>query len=146
MVQDLYREVILAHYRSPANRHPLPDATAHGYAHNPLCGDELTVFARVGEQRLVDAAYEAQGCSIAHASADMMVDLVKGKDLREVKRLISLFEEMVEGGDSAPTDQLGALQVFREVRRFPVRVKCAVLPWTTLRASLDGAPDGTAGR
>ena len=92
VVEDLYREVILQHYRSPRNRRAIPDANVQGFAQNPLCGDEMSVAARVDDGRVVDAAYEARGCSISHASADMMADAVRGKTLAEVGRLVEAFK------------------------------------------------------
>lgn len=136
MIEDLYRQVILAHYRQPANRHPLESANLTGYAHNPLCGDELTVYGQVEDDHLADASFEARGCSIVYASADMMIDAVRGQPLDEVARQIDAFESMLEGPDEEPSVSLGDLRVLREVRKFPIRIKCALLPWRTLREAL----------
>lgn len=136
MIQDLYREVILAHYRTPAHRRVLQDATVQFSTSNPLCGDELTVFARLELGQLVEGAYDAVGCSIVHASADMMVDLVKGRPVEDVVRLVGLFQDMMQGEGRDTEVELGEIAVLREVRRFPVRVKCALLPWQALAQGL----------
>lgn len=135
MAHDLYRETILAHYRKPSNRRTLENANRSGYSHNPLCGDELTVYARVEDGRVDDGAFEARSCSIVQASADMMIDLLRGRSIADVDKLIARFQELMTGNvDSAP--ELGEIEVFREVRKFPVRVKCALLPWETLEHAL----------
>ncbi len=136
MIEDLYRQVILAHYRQPANRHALDNANVTGYSRNPLCGDELTFYGQVQGDELVDASFEARGCSIVQASADMMVDLIRGHTVSEVTDQIDAFEAMLEGPDDEPSEDLGDLRLLREVRRFPVRIKCALLPWKTLRDAL----------
>lgn len=138
MVQELYREVVLAHYQHPSNRRSLPDANASSFSHNPLCGDELSVGARIENGCVADAAFEALGCSIVHASADMMVDLVKGKTLLQASEFMEAFEDMMLAPEPIAPAELGDLRLLQAVRKFPVRIKCALLPWNTLRAALDG--------
>lgn len=136
VLEDLYREVILKHYHSPANRRSLPDANARGYSVNPLCGDEMTVAARIDKGCIADAAFEARGCSISQASADMMADAIRGKTVEEVAALVEWFRGMMlsaSGGVSADLGDLGALQ---GVKKYPVRIKCALLPWDTLADAL----------
>jgi nitrogen fixation NifU-like protein len=136
VIKDLYREVILQHYQSPKNRHAIDQPDLMGQAQNPLCGDEITVFGRVADGRLADASFEARGCSISQASADMMAEAVRGKTLAEVKAQIDAFEDVMTEPE-ADTDGLGDLEALVSIRRFPVRVKCAVMPWGTLRAAID---------
>ncbi|MBI4213052.1 MAG: SUF system NifU family Fe-S cluster assembly protein [Chloroflexi bacterium] len=136
MTQDLYRQVILAHYRQPANRYKLDGANVAGYSHNPLCGDEISVYARIDSGRLTEASFEARGCSIVQASADMMADCVRGQTRADLDATITAFESMLEGPDEEPDVALGDLRLLREVRKFPVRIKCALLPWKTLRDAL----------
>lgn len=136
MIEDLYRAVILEHYQSPRNRGSVANPTIQGHSMNPLCGDEMSVTARIEEDRVVEAAYEARGCSISHASADMMADLIKGRSIAEVSVLCESFRHMMEdAGDDGPAD-LGDLKSLQSVRKYPVRIKCALLPWSTLVTAL----------
>ncbi len=157
-LEDLYREVILDHYRSPRNRGELatPPATrAEGF--NPLCGDEIVVYIDVDDQGVItDVAIGGQGCSISQSSASMMSAAVKGQTVEDARRLVSAFKAMMsihegeiggEGGgddDDAPPDdeapvRLGDLEALRGVVKFPVRIKCATLGWNTLTQALDEA-------
>ncbi len=140
-LEELYRQVILDHYRTPRNRGRLesPDASAKG--DNPLCGDEITVELRLSADRVADVAIQGQGCSISQASASMMSEAIKGKTRSEIKDLIGSFKAMMSI-DLPPTEterpgsELGDLEALQGVRRFPVRIKCADLPWTTLQEAL----------
>ena len=136
MTEDLYRAVVLEHYKNPANRHPMDDVTGRGYSHNPLCGDEITIYARVEDGRLADASFDARGCSISQASADMMIDHLRGRGIAEVEATISDFEKLLEDSDAEPPASLAGVAVLAAVRKFPVRVKCALLPWRTLREAI----------
>ncbi|NOX31969.1 MAG: SUF system NifU family Fe-S cluster assembly protein [Actinobacteria bacterium] len=143
-LDDLYREIILDHYRSPRNRGELetpPAAKAEGF--NPLCGDEIVVYVATetnndGDEVVSDIAIGGQGCSISQASASMMSAAVKGKTLTEVANLTSSLKSMmsieVEGTDAAVDSDvsLGDLQALSGVVKFPVRIKCATLAWNTL--------------
>ena len=136
-LEDLYREIILDHYRAPRNRGelPVPPATkAEGF--NPLCGDEIVLFLEVspdGDGEVVrDVRIGGQGCSISQASASMLTELVKGKPVPEVERLILEFRAMMAGKDVSE-DDLGDLVALKGVVRYPVRIKCAVLAWDTLQ-------------
>jgi nitrogen fixation protein NifU and related proteins len=142
-LEDLYREVILDHYRNPRNRQPLTvaDATADGV--NPLCGDEVTVQLVFADDRINDISVRGHGCSISQSSGSMMSEAIKGLDRGEVQLLAQKFHQMLtaENGDG-PIDQerpgsyLGDLEALQGVRRYPVRIKCASLPWTTLEQAL----------
>lgn len=143
-LEDLYRDVILDHYRNPRKRGHLqhPDAQASG--DNPLCGDEVTVELRLQEDRVLEVAIWGQGCSISQASASMMGDAIEGKDRTEIEELIRKFKAMmaIEGNGEVAVDPerpgsvLGDLEALQGVRKFPVRIKCANLPWTTLEEAL----------
>jgi nitrogen fixation protein NifU and related proteins len=139
-LRDLYQEVILDHSKRPRNFHtmPAPDRKAEGY--NPLCGDRETVFLDLDGEVLKDVSFQGTGCAISTASASMMTESVKGKTRAEADALFSRFHELITGKTGA-TDgpELGKLEVFSGVREYPVRVKCATLPWHTLKAALDGA-------
>ena len=140
-LRDLYQEVILDHSKKPRNFRELPGArTAEG--HNPLCGDRATVYVELDGERVRDVSFKGAGCSISTASASMMTESVKGKSRAEVERLFTRFHELVTAPPDKAADnaapELGKLAVFSGVCEFPVRVKCASLPWHTLKAALEG--------
>ena len=147
-LEDLYREIILDHYRTPRNRGELPVPPAqHAEGHNPLCGDEITVFLQVdgaGDDATVsDVKVSGQGCSISQSSASMMSQAVKGRSVPEVRALVHKFKGMMsietEGGHDLPDVALGDLEALQGVVKFPVRIKCATLSWNTLTQALDEA-------
>ena len=133
--EDLYRRVILDRYQAPAHRGSLQDANACAEAHNPLCGDEITISARVDGNTIEEVAWEGMGCSILYASADLMADALQGRTIEEADRLFEGVEAMLQGSEGATLD-LGELAVLDGVRRYPARVRCALLPWKTLREAL----------
>ncbi len=144
-LEDLYREVILDHYRSPRHRGHLasPDATAQGA--NPLCGDEITIELNLSGDVVTDVAIDGQGCSISQSSASMMAEAIKGKTLTEIADLVSKFRNMMSIEESngpdldpeRPGAVLGDLEALQGVRQYPVRIKCANLSWTTLVEALE---------
>ncbi|HXX90766.1 MAG TPA: SUF system NifU family Fe-S cluster assembly protein [Acidimicrobiales bacterium] len=153
-LEDLYREIILDHYRSPRNRGELPTPPAHRVeGFNPLCGDEVVVYVVVDGDRLADIRIGGQGCSISQSSASLMSAAVKGKTLDEVRDLIRTFKAMMsihearlgDGADEADAevaglpdlDRLGELAALQGVVKFPVRIKCATLSWNALAQALD---------
>ncbi len=153
-LEDLYREIILDHYRSPRNRGELPSPPARRVeGFNPLCGDEVVVYLDVEDGRVVDVKTAGQGCSISQSSASMMSAAVAGKSIEEVRALIRAFKAMMsiherrldaDGEEiSPPADEpgveLGDLAALQGVVRFPVRIKCATLSWNTLQQGLDEA-------
>src|SRR3954470_5740384 len=143
-LEDLYREIILDHYRSPRNRGELPTPPAVvAQGHNPLCGDEITVYLQVEGDRVDDVKVGGQGCSISQSSASMMSQAVKGHSIAEVRALVRKFKGMMsieEAGDGdQPSDaeiKLGDLEALQGVVKFPVRIKCATLAWNTLTEAL----------
>jgi nitrogen fixation protein NifU and related proteins len=155
-LEDLYREIILDHYRSPRNRGELPVPPAHrteGF--NPLCGDEVVVFIEVdGDDRISDIRISGQGCSISQSSASMMSAAVKGKTVDEAraltkafKAMMSIHEHELDGAEhdaeaSDPEVKLGDLEALRGVVKFPVRIKCATLSWNTLTQGLGEVAEG----
>lgn len=144
-LEDLYRDVILDHYRNPRHRKPLdsPDTSAEGV--NPLCGDEVTVEISFDGDRVTDISVHGQGCSISQSSASMMSEAVLGKTREEIDALSRRFQDMMTSEDedaagidpSRPGSVLGDLEALQGVRRYPVRIKCASLPWTTLEQALN---------
>lgn len=137
-LEDLYREVILDHYRNPRNRAPLdaPDAMAEGV--NPLCGDEVTVEIAFEEDHVGGVSVRGHGCSISQSSGSMMGEAIKGLNRTEISHLGKRFQELLTAQDSDGDVTLGELGSLQGVRKYPVRVKCALLPWTTLHEALEG--------
>jgi nitrogen fixation NifU-like protein len=136
-LRDLYQEVILDHSKRPRNFHAMPGADRKAEGYNPLCGDRETVFLDLDGDVLKDVSFQGAGCAISTASASMMTESVKGKTRAEADALFARFHDLITGkGDASP--ELGKLAVFSGVREYPVRVKCATLPWHTLKAALEG--------
>lgn len=136
--RELYQEMILDHSRQPRNFKKLEGADRVAEGDNPLCGDEVTVYLRLDGEVVTEIAFEGQGCAISKASASIMTTAVKGKSRDEAERLFEGFHAMVTGDGVVDPEKLGKLQVFRGVREFPARVKCASLAWHTLHAALAG--------
>ena len=139
-LRDLYQEVILDHSKKPRNFRAMPDATNEADGHNRLCGDKLHVYIKIVDGTIVDASFNGMGCAISTASASMMTDELKGKTLEQAKALYGLFHDVLTSGTReapAGVDELGKLGAFSGVREFPVRVKCATLPWHTMQAAVD---------
>jgi nitrogen fixation protein NifU and related proteins len=151
-LEDLYREIILDHYRSPRNRGELPAPPAHkAEGFNPLCGDEVIVFLEIDDGVVSDVKIGGQGCSISQASTSMMSAAIKGKTVAEARQLISAFKALMSihesklEGESDGADlqdeldgvTLGDLEALQGVVKFPVRIKCATLAWNTLQQGLD---------
>jgi nitrogen fixation NifU-like protein len=157
-LEDLYREIILDHYRNPRNRGELPTPPAHKVeGFNPLCGDEIVVYLDVSDGRVTDLRIGGQGCSISQSSASMMSAAVKGKTVPEARATIRAFKGMMsiheqrldgaEGSDGGPPEpeiKLGDLEALQGVVKFPVRIKCATLSWNTLAQALDEVEATTA--
>lgn len=135
---DLYQELILDHNKSPRNFGSLPGANRRAEGVNPLCGDHLTVYLEIQGDKIQNVAFEGDGCAISKASASLMTESLKGKDLDEVERYYRSFHAMVTGTkiEGEGVEDLGKLSAFSGVREFPVRVKCASLAWHTLNAAI----------
>lgn len=156
-LEDLYREIILDHYRSPRNRGELDPPAHRVEGFNPLCGDEIVVFVLTDEdERITDIKIGGQGCSISQSSASMMSNAVKGKTITEARELMGAFKGMMSihetdiGGDGSEAEEgieaqtianaelkLGDLEALRGVVKFPVRIKCATLSWNTLNQAME---------
>ena len=143
----LYQEVILDHNKRPRNFGELPAAEHRAEGNNPLCGDRLTIELELDAGRIVDLKFRGQGCAISTASASLMTEAVKGRTVEEANAMFEGFHEMLTGDPSTPAEvssEIGKLAVFSGVREFPIRVKCATLPWHTLRAALRGGGDAVS--
>lgn len=138
LVDDLYRETILDHYHNPRNRGTIDDATVSTEGVNPLCGDELRLFLKIEDGVVSDIKLESRGCSINTASGSMMSELVLGKSLSDAKAVISEFKNMMlnKGEDITLSEDLEELEALQGVKKYPVRIKCALLPWNTLDEGL----------
>jgi nitrogen fixation protein NifU and related proteins len=136
-LRDLYQEVILDHYKRPRNFGPLEKADHKAEGHNPLCGDRVTIYLVMDGDVIRNISFQGGGCAISTASASLMTEILKGKNLAEVETLFEEFHDMLTGDPSQPAAPAqGKLAVFSGVREFPARVKCATLSWHTLQAAL----------
>lgn len=140
-LDELYRHVILEHYRNPRHRGRLENPDGHADGNNPLCGDEVAIDVVLEGDRIVDVGITGQGCSISQASASMMAQAVTGLSLDEAADLTHRFKVMMDIEEGAEVDAaaMGDLAALQGVRRFPVRIKCADLPWVTLAEALESA-------
>lgn len=140
-LDDLYREVILDHYQNPRNRGQLPDPDVATRGHNPLCGDELDLFVDLGGDSVEAVTFSGRGCSISQASASMMTESLTGRSLASAEEVVAAFKEMMlADGDDSGLRELGApedLEALQGVKRFPVRLKCAMLAWNTFMEAME---------
>jgi nitrogen fixation NifU-like protein len=139
-LRDLYQQVILDHQKKPRNFRALPMANRHAEGFNPLCGDKVHLYLKMENGVIQDVGFQGTGCAISTAAASMMTESIKGKTPAEAEAIFKIFQKLVTGDSQKATEapELGKLEVFAGVREFPVRVKCATLPWHTLRAALQG--------
>jgi nitrogen fixation NifU-like protein len=138
-LRDLYQEVLLDHYKKPRNFRVMEEANRHAEGQNPLCGDEVTVYLLMEDDVVKDVSFQGVGCAISMASASMMTASLKGKTKEEAEALFKQFHKMLTEDNGTDPEELGKLAVFSGVREFPIRVKCATLPWHTFHAALEGS-------
>lgn len=138
-LSELYQQVILDHNKKPRNFRKLENANHSAEGFNPLCGDHLTIYVNLAGDAVQEIAFEGSGCAISKAAASMMTQAVKGKSKEQAEELFREFHSMVTGDLDEETQEngLGNLKIFAGVRDFPVRVKCATLPWHTMHAALN---------
>ena len=138
-LKELYQQVILDHNKNPQNFHKLEDANRRAEGYNTLCGDRITLYVRLENDKITDVGFEGTGCAIFKASASLMTQALKGKTRAEAEALFDKVHKMLTGELDPRTNgnQLGKLAVFSGVCEFPVRVKCATLAWHTLKAALE---------
>ncbi len=136
-LDELYRDVILDHYRSPRHKGSLPSPTISREGLNPLCGDEVTIDLGLKGDIIAEVAFHGSGCSISQSSASMLTEAVLGKTLDEAEALFRDFTAMMQGSNQVDPEALGDLEAMSGVRKFPVRVKCATLAWHTLAEALE---------
>ncbi len=142
-LDDLYQEIILDHNRRPRNFGVLRNATHHADGHNPLCGDEITVFVRLDGDKISEITFDGQGCAISKASGSLMTMRLKGRTLAEAREIMRDVRTLLTGpeGNDPDLEKLGDIAALAGVRKFAVRVKCATLAWHTLEAALEGKAD-----
>ena len=143
-LEELYQEVILDHSRRPRNFGELPNASARVHGDNPACGDEIQLAVRVGDDgSLQDIKFSGHGCAISQASASMMTTKLKGKSREETMSILRAFQDLVLGQSDNATPNLGDLRLLQGVRKFPQRVKCAMLAWRALEQALQHGGEST---
>ncbi|MEX2203614.1 MAG: SUF system NifU family Fe-S cluster assembly protein [Actinomycetota bacterium] len=147
-LDEIYKEVILDHYKNPRNKREMPDAKLTCSKNNPLCGDEITVYVHAGDGKVLEASFVGQGCSISQSSASMMTEAVSGKTVEEVEQLSTSVRGMLSGEIEPDEDAFGELVALKGVVKYPIRVKCAVLAWDVLQEALagEGAAAGSSPR
>ena len=144
-LDEIYKEVILDHYKNPRNKREMPDAPLTCSKNNPLCGDEITVYVNAEDGKVLEVSFVGQGCSISQSSASMMTEAVSGKTVDEVEALASDVRAMLAGELEPDEDTFGELVALKGVVKYPIRVKCAVLAWDVLQEALStGAAAGAA--
>jgi len=147
-LDSLYGDAIMDHYRNPRRRSPLPDADVESHELNPFCGDEITLQIKLdSEGRVESVSSVSQGCSIIQASASMMAELMAGQALAVLKDRSRKFRSMMRGDSLSEDDlkELGDLPALQVVRRYPVRIKCALLPWLALEEGIEKAVSSSDG-
>ena len=142
-LDDIYKEVILDHYKNPRNKRELPGAELSCTRNNPLCGDEITVFAHVEDGKLIEVAFEGAGCSISQSSASMMTEAAAGSTVEDALELAADFRGMMAGEVEPDEERFGDLVALKGVVKYPIRIKCAVLAWDVLQDALSGAGEAT---
>ena len=144
-LKELYQEIILEHGKNPRNLRKTENFNKDAKGHNPLCGDKVHVYLKLDEKKkVVDISFEGEGCAISMASASIMTDMVRGKEEKEVKEIVTDFLGMIKEKDSLETnilndDEKTKLMSLSGVKQYPMRVKCATLSWHTLTSALDNS-------
>jgi nitrogen fixation NifU-like protein len=135
MMKDLYKEIVLDHFRRPRNKGELEGADVEQRVFNPLCGDEVTVYANLRDGGLAEVAFTGRGCAISQASASMLAESLEGKDLGEAEAEIAAFMEMMRGTEE--NEELGELAALKAIIQAPNRIRCATLAWEAMRRGLE---------
>lgn len=138
-LDELYREVILEHFKNTTHQGELPDAQIKARGENPLCGDELFFDLQMQGDRVVRARFHGKGCAISQAAASMLAQQIEGKTAKQVGEIVDAMKAMMQGKEPADALDLGDLETLAGVRKFPVRVKCAALSWNVIEQGLKGA-------
>ena len=131
-LDNLYRDIIMDHYKYPRGKRKLDNADVSSEGKNPVCGDEIEMMLKLNGDRIEDVSLECLGCAISVASGSMLADTVRGKSIGEVKKIAAAIKAVLKGEKPEEDIDLGDLEALEGVRKFPVRIKCALLSWTTL--------------
>ena len=137
-LDELYKEIILEHYRKPHGREPLDKVDYHAEGMNPLCGDEVKLSLKLKDKKIDKVRIEGHGCSISVASGSILADILKGKTLDEAKEISESLKNIMHDKSNNEKIDIGDLEALEGVKKFPVRIKCALLPWTTFEEALVG--------
>ncbi|MBI1858665.1 MAG: SUF system NifU family Fe-S cluster assembly protein [Candidatus Melainabacteria bacterium] len=137
-LDELYKEIILEHYREPCGKVPLEHVDYEAEGMNPLCGDEVKLSLQLKDKTIEKIHIEGHGCSISVASGSMLASILKGKSINEAKQLSLFLKDMMHGKVDKNEKDIGDLEALEGVKKFPVRIKCALLPWTTFEEALAG--------
>ena len=135
-LEELYKEVILDHYRSPRNKGTLSEADIELHRDNPLCGDEIDLYVDIKDGKIAGVSFDGKGCSISQASISMMTEKLMGMSQEDAEGLANTFKAMMQGEDPQDEDSLGDLVALKGVQKYPVRIKCALLGWNTFLEGL----------
>ena len=141
-LDELYRDIIMDHYRYPRGRKKLEDADVRNEGQNPVCGDEIELSLKLNDDRVDDVSVDCMGCAISVASGSMLADAIKGKSLPEVKRIAAAVKAILKGEPLPEDVEMGDLEALSGVKNFPVRIKCALLSWTTLVDGIEALEKG----
>jgi nitrogen fixation NifU-like protein len=141
-LDDLYREVVLDHYRNPRGKKPVNDPHACNEGFNPVCGDEVKVAFRLDGDTMGELEVQGMGCSISVASGSIMAEHLRGRSLDELRKIYDAFKSMLNSLDFDGGIDIGDLEALEGVKKFPIRIKCALLPWVTLHDAIDALENG----
>ncbi len=138
---DLYRDILMEHYRFPRGKKELPLADLKSEGHNPTCGDEIEIKVKMDGKRVSDVSVNCVGCAISVASGSMLAEIIEGKTIEEVKKIARVVKAMLKGEESNEIKDLdlGDIEALEGVKKFPVRIKCALLSWTTLIDAIEAS-------
>ncbi|MQF80286.1 SUF system NifU family Fe-S cluster assembly protein [SAR202 cluster bacterium AD-493-K16_JPT_193m] len=138
-LDSLYQEIVLDHYKKPRNYGLLENAEIHSEGFNPFCGDRVVITAKLGELGTIsEVGFKGEGCAISQSSASMMTEAIQSHTIEEAKKLVTVFKEMMQGKALTQVEEenLGSLTILQGVREYPVRIKCALLTWSTLQDAI----------
>ena len=135
-LDNLYRQVIMDHYKNPRNKGSLEDGSLTVDMNNPTCGDRIHLTMNVEDGKVTNAKFDGEGCSISMASASMMTQAIKGKDIETALKMSKIFSDMMQGNDYPDNLDLGDIEALQGVAKFPARIKCATLAWKAMEKGL----------
>jgi len=141
---DLYRDILIEHYRYPRGHKDIIHPDLKNEGHNPTCGDDIEIKVKMDGDKVKDVSVDCVGCAISVASGSMLAEMIEGKSIEEVKRIAGVVKAMLKGEDYDESIDLGDLEALRGVKKFPVRIKCALLSWTTLVGAISAGETNTS--